>query len=132
MWLEIAYGEVGQAQRVESGGYAVNAQSADPDGGRTATDIRTTGEARDPPERAEPQRTLSIPECGDHFASGQTVGDREVLELVTPGFESIDAARCANVQVSDAIIRYARDGRAALPACDRVGHESRAFGFRIV
>ena len=111
-------------------GHAANAQSANPDGGRSASDIRTCGETRDPRERAEPQRAVAIAECGNHFASGQTVGDGEVLELAALGFESIDTARCADVQVSGPIVGQAPDRPAAQPVGHRVGGEAGAFGRR--
>ena len=85
-------------------GHAANAQSANPAvGGPRATSGR--GVRREiPAERAEPQRAVAIAECGNHFASGQTVGDGEALELAAVGVESIDTARGADVQVSSRIV----------------------------
>ena len=103
----------GLAQMLERLGHAANAQSANPDGGRSASDIRSCGETRDPRERAEPQRAVAIAERGNHFASGQTVGDGEALELAALGFKPIDTARRARVQVSGPIVGQAPDGPAA-------------------
>ena len=100
MWREIAHGDVRLAQELEWLGHAANAQSANPDGGRSVSNIRLGGETRDPRERAEPQRAVAIAECGNHFASGQTVGDGEVLELAALGLEPIDTARRAGVEIA--------------------------------
>ena len=133
MWREIAHGDVRLAQKLEWLGHAANAQSANPDGGWSASDIRTgCGETRDPRERAEPQRAVAIAERGNHFASGQTVGHREVLELAALGFKPIDTARRAGVHVAGPIVGQAPDSPAAQPVRHGVRGEAGTFGRRIV
>ena len=63
---------------------------------------------------------------------GQTVGDRKVLELAALGFEPIDTARRARVDVAGPVVGQAPDSPAAQPVGNRVGGEAGTFGRRIV
>ena len=122
----------GLAQKLEWLGHAANAQSANPHGGWSVSGIRACGETRDPRERAEPQRAVAIAECRNHFASRKTVGNREVFELATLGFEPIDTARRACVEVAGPVVGQAPDRPAAQPVGHRVRGEAGTFGRGIV